>query len=120
MHKNIGYHTRLHLQNTVKVCGGSFGGSLDAETANRLVNAHFTVDITPSGRPVFVDRDGKKVSLYISVDPESTEAGQLALKTYRAAKHAQAEADEEKAQQLRDVLGSMTVEDALAALAKVQ
>ena len=80
--KNIGYHTRLHLNNSVKVVGGSFGGSLDIETANRLVNAHFTVIVKPSGRPVFVDREGREVSLYISVDPEATEKGKEAVKVY--------------------------------------
>ena len=70
--KNIGYHTRLINNNASKVCGGSFGGALDLETANRLVNTHFNVIVKTSGTPVFVDREGREVSLYMSVDPSLT------------------------------------------------
>lgn len=83
--KNIGYHTRLYSDNRVKIQGGSFGGSLDMETAERLVKSWFTVIVKPSGTPVFVDREGREVSLYISVDARETDAGKAALKAWNAA-----------------------------------
>lgn len=85
-HKIIGYHTRLDNNNAVKVCGGSFGGSFDWDTVERLVKSQFTVKIQPSGRAVFVDREGRAVSLYISVDASNTEAGKLALAEDRKAR----------------------------------
>lgn len=84
MSKNIGYHTRLDSNNTVKVTGGSFGGSTDQETIERLVNAHFSVRIKPSGRAVFVDNQDREVTLYITVDPMSTEKGKKVAKEHRA------------------------------------
>lgn len=85
---NIGYHTRLYGNNTVKVCGGSFGGSLDTDTANRLANTHFSVLVKPSGTAVFVDKEGREVSLYISVDVASTDKGIAAIKQWRKEKYA--------------------------------
>lgn len=83
MSNNIGYHTRLRDNNQVKVVGGSFGGTLDLETANRLVRSHFTVTVKASGTPVFVDREGREVHLYISVDPGMTDKGKEAIKAWR-------------------------------------
>jgi DNA-binding protein YbaB len=80
--KNICYHTRLCSDNTKKIVGGSFGGSLDMDTIARLVKAHFTVTVKPSGHPVFVDKDGREVSLYVNVDPKVTDAGKEALRQY--------------------------------------
>jgi len=80
---NIGYHTRLDRDNRVKVIGGSFGGTLCIDTANRLVNAHFEVKIKPSGRAVFVDREGREVSLYMSINPDMTIKGQKVIKAYQ-------------------------------------
>ena len=92
--KNIGYHTRFYSDPTTKVVGGSFGGSLDLETANRLVKSHFTVVVKPSGTPVFVDREGREVFLYFSVDARQTEAGKKALAEWRKDKAAQEEAQQ--------------------------
>lgn len=83
MNKNIGYHTRLDNANSCKVTGGSFGGAVDQETVERLVNHHFSVRIKPSGRAVFVDKQDREVSLYITVDPLSTEKGKQALKEHK-------------------------------------
>ena len=100
LRKNIGYHTRLFSDNRVKISGGSFGGELSMETANRLVRAFHTVVIKPSGRAVFVDREGREVWLYISVDADKTDAGIAALKAWRIEKDA---ADETaKAQNEKD------------------
>lgn len=83
---NISYHTRLYGNNTVKVCGGSFGGSLDIVTANRLISAHFSGVVKNSGTAVFVDKKGREVSLYISVDVSTTDRGVLAIKQWRQEK----------------------------------
>lgn len=85
MLKNIGYHTRLYADNTVKVTGGSFGGAVDMETVDRLTRL-FDVAILPSGTAVFVDREGRHVRLYISVDAATTEKGRAALTEWRKAR----------------------------------
>lgn len=93
--KNIGYHTRLDSDNTKKIVGGSFGGSIDSETVERLVNSQFTVEVKPSGTPVFVDGQGRRVSLYLSVDVVSTAMGQAAMKAYHLERQAKEEAEDE-------------------------
>lgn len=105
MGDNIGYHTRLYGDNTTKVVGGSFGGAIDMQTVERLVRAHFTVTVKPSGATVFVDKQGREVRLYFSIDPGTTTAGQAALREDRAKRMRQAELDrdiEERQQQERD------------------
>lgn len=92
--KNIGYHTRLVSDGT-KVTGGSFGGAIDMETVNRLVRAHFEVAIKPSGRGVFVDKQGREVWLYLGIDATRTEKGKVAYKAWQDQCAAEAEAEEE-------------------------
>lgn len=107
MQKNIGYHTRLYSDNKVKVTGGSFGGQIDADTVTRLVKSHFTVMVKPSGSCVFVDREGREVSLYVSVDAKETAAGKAALKAYNEANRKaweEAEKNERDAQEEIDSL----------------
>lgn len=96
--KNIGYHTRLDNNNTIKVVGGSFGGSIDMETVNRLVMSHFTVVVKNSGRPIFVDKQGREVSLYLNVDAGSTEKGAEALKAWRVELAKRLEEEEDQAE----------------------
>ena len=101
---NIGYHTRLISNNNTKVVGGSFGGAIDADTVERLTRSQFTVIVKHSGRAVFVDREGREVSLYLSVDPESTSVGALALQNYRTEKRrADLEASEQRAKEGREI-----------------
>jgi hypothetical protein len=118
MHKNIGYHTRLISNNSTKVCGGSFVGEIGAETVERLVKAHFTVKIKPSGCGVFIDREGREVSLYISVDPLKTEAGEQALKEDRARRIAEQEDEDVKIAAIDDLMAGMTADEILAKLSK--
>jgi hypothetical protein len=92
---NIGYHTRLYKDNNVKVTGGSFGGAIDRDTVERL-SGLFEVKVLQSGTPVFVDREGREVRLYLSVDPQMTNKGALALQNYRIE---QARLDREREQQ---------------------
>jgi hypothetical protein len=95
---NIGYHTRLWSNNVVKVVGGSFGGQIDMETVNRLANL-FTVTVSNSGNPVFVDREGREVRLYISVDADKTIVGQEALAAWREDRRVQEQGDQERLEQ---------------------
>lgn len=124
MHKNIGYHTRLVADHQTKVCGGSFGGSLDLATANRLVAAHFTCAVKPSGQVVFVDRSGRVVSLYITVDPEATVAGQQAKQEWlkEERKRQEAEAAQEAARQaeIEDAMEGLTHEEIMRRLKPCQ
>lgn len=118
MKRNIGYHTRLALNNSVKVAGGSFGGAFDMETVNRLVRAHFTVAVKPSGRPVFVDRNGRAVSLYFTVDPETTEVGKEAIAADRAKRAKDSEAEAVKREEIERLLDNMSPDEALELLTR--
>lgn len=119
-HKSICYHTRLSNDNTKKICGGSFSGQLDLDTANQLVSAHFTVAIKNSGRAVFVDREGREVSLYISVDPSDTIKGREAIaadRKERAIREAEAAKKEAELQsQLDDLIETHGMERAIELL----
>lgn len=117
MSKSIGFHTRLYGQNSVKVTGGSFGGALDLDTANRLVRNHgFTVIVKPSGNAVFVDREGREVHLYFAVDASQTDAGKAALAVDRKAREAVAREEERKRQEIESLLDDMSPDAALALL----
>ena len=113
--KNIGYHTRLYADNTVKVVGGSFGGSVDADTVARLVKSHFTVIVKPSGTCVFVDKAGREVSLYVSVDARETGAGKEALKQHYAEQQKlweKAQAEEQQAsEEIDSLMGGLSHEE---------
>ena len=114
--KSIGYHTRLSGQNSVKLVGGSFGGPFGMETVERLVKHHFKVEMRPSGRPIFVDREGRHVMLYVTVDPETTEAGKAALADYRAAQ-AKAGLDAEgKARRIQALMEELSDDEILRRL----
>lgn len=117
---NIGYHTRLDTDNSVKVTGGCFGGSFGWETAERLVNVHFTVRIKPSGTAVFVDKQGRDVRLYMSVDAAKTAKGRQALEAYReeqAAREKEAEEREEREKaEIDDLISGMPHEEVLRRL----
>ena len=81
---NTGYHTRLYQDNGVKVCGGSFGGDLSMATANRLTDSFFNVIVKESGHTVFIDRQGREVTLYLTVDAAATIKGAAAQRVWRA------------------------------------
>lgn len=106
MGQNIGYHTRLYRDNTVKVTGGSFGGSIDRDTVERL-SGLFEVKILLSGTPVFVDREGREVRLYLSVDPQMTNKGALALQNYRIEKDRLEREREQQAEQEQNEVDSL-------------
>ena len=120
MNRNIGYHTRLVGNNTVKVCGGSFGGAIDMATVDRLVSAYFTVEVNSTGRAIFVDREGRRVRLYLSIDAEDTTMGKEAIKVWRVADNARREKEAELSAnqegEIDDLLGSMTHEEAVRRL----
>ncbi len=82
MNKNIGYHTRLYGNDSVKLSGGVFGGSIDLETIERLTKYHFKVIIKNSGNAVFVNNNNQEVNLYIKVDPNITTIGKEAKNKY--------------------------------------
>jgi hypothetical protein len=68
----------------MKITGGSFGGEVSMDTANRLVNSHkYTVVVKASGTPVFVDCEGREVTLYFTIDADKTAKGIEALKQWR-------------------------------------
>lgn len=119
--KNVGYHTRLYADNTVKVIGGSFGGSVDMETANRIAKSQFTVVVKNSGTAVFVDKSDREVRLYLSVDVANTEIGKIAIKEWREAR-AKQEAEnqsriEHEEQEIEDMMANLSHEEIVRRLA---
>lgn len=120
MRSNIIYHTRLYGNNSVKCSGGSFHGLIDVQTVERLVNMRFTVRVKPSGTPVFVDREGREVYLYLSVAPETTDKGKEALKAWREERNKrfreQVERDEEQEQELQEIVSALGHDEAMRRL----
>lgn len=110
--KNIGWHTR-DGRTGEKVQGGSFGGAIDQETVDRLVKAHFTVAYTQSGRQTFVDRNGRIVWLYLSVDPETTPQGHEARQIKRQQDEERERLYAAKKAELEDILDGLSVEEAI-------
>ena len=117
MRNIIGYHTRADADNTKKLVGGSFEGQIDAETVERIVQAHFTVTVKPSGRAVFVDRLGREVALYLTVDPSNTVAGRAALADHRRTQEQRQREEDAKRQRAQDAIDSMDTDELLAILA---
>ena len=121
MSNNIGYHTRLYNDVGTKVCGGSFGGSIDMETVNRLMRL-FTVVVKPSGTPVFVDREGREVRLYITVDARETELGKKALAEWRKTKvqeeEERQEREEREAEEINALMRSLSHDEIISRLRK--
>lgn len=115
MTNSIGYHTRLYSDNTKKIVGGSFGGSLDLDTVNRLAKNEFTVSVRESGVPVFVDRHGRQVTLYISVDAAATEKGIRALREWALANERNEETrklqSEKEEAEIEGLLGCLSHEE---------
>lgn len=120
MSENIGYHTRLQSDNTQKIVGGSFGGRIDLQTVERLVKAHFTVTVKPSGRPVFVDKQGREVSLYFTIDPQATTKGAQALKDWREQRarefKAEQEREEKETNERENAMSNMTHDEIMRRL----
>jgi hypothetical protein len=116
MHKSICYHTRLDGNNTIKLTGGSFSGSIDSETVNRIVKAFFTVKVKPSGRLVFVDKQEREVSLYLSISPDDTDAGKAAQAEYLKERGQLQKAEEEKERQINDLMGSLSSDEIIRRL----
>lgn len=100
MYTAVGYHTRAYLDTTQKISGGFFRGGLDAKTIGNLINAYFDVKIMSGGRAVFVDKNGRPVFLYITVDPSMTAKGKELIAANQAAQRSLAQALQ--AQEIRE------------------
>lgn len=121
MGRNICYHTRAATGENVgqKLVGGSFGGAIDQDTVERITRL-FDVKIKPSGTPVFVDKEGREVNLYFSIDPKNTEKGKDALRSYqleqaRLWEEEQAQREREK-EELEELLSKYSHEELLRRL----
>ena len=115
IHRSIGYHTRLDSDTTQKVTGGSFGGSIDLETVQRLVNSHFVVTLKPSGRVVFVDRQDREVRVYLSVDASMTTQGRVLIAQRDTERR---ELEEAQQAQIDGLLDSLSPEEIIARLSQ--
>lgn len=117
-HKSICYQTRLDSNNAVKLTGGSFSGAIDSETVNRIVKAFFSVKVKPSGRLVFVDKEGREVSLYLSISPEDTDAGKAAQAEYLKERAQLQRVEEEKERQINDLMGNLSSDEIIRRLSE--
>jgi hypothetical protein len=115
--RNIGYHTRCRANNAVKISGGSFGGQFDMETVERLTRL-FTAKVLNSGRVVFVDRNGRECSLYITVDPEMTEIGKVALAEYHKQRTEIDRREAEKMELAQTLIDGLTADELIERLSK--
>lgn len=111
--KSIGWITRDSNNDNVRLGGGSFGGSIDMETVERLIKAHFTLQMRPSGSPTFVDREGRHVRLYLSIDPRMTDEGQRLIERDAIERRSAASAMEDR---LSDLLEGLSIEEAIKRL----
>lgn len=116
MNPNIGYHTRLYSDNTKRVCGGIFGGAIDSQTVERLIKSRFTVTIKPSGTAVFVDKEGREVNLYLSVDARKTEPGKVAMKEHQRLRAIKQQEEEAKEKEVGELIASMDTDELLRRL----
>lgn len=121
---NIGWHARSTVDDR-KLVGGSFGGEFSMDTANRLVNRLvnnlFDVVIKPSGTARFVDKSGREVRLYMSIDACNTEKGKAVLKEWREARRIEAEREaeleERRQSELEEAMRGLSHEEVLRRLA---
>lgn len=75
LNKTFCYHTRLSNNNTVKLQGGMLHAS-GIEDAYERVAAMYTIQVSKtsiSGTPEFIDKEGRKISIYLSVHAEHTD-----------------------------------------------
>ena len=112
---SIHYRTRLVDDDTMSATSvwefaSSFGGAIDAETVERLVDRHFKVKITDKGAVYFEDRNGKIVHLYIRVSPARVKQGVQLAKAWRAEQRAKEELMQQEIDMLMD---GMTQEEIL-------
>lgn len=116
MGKSIVYHTRGSMTG-VRITGGSFSGSFDIDTVNRLLRAHkYTAIVKPSGHTVFVDSAGREVSLYLFVDPAETGIGNEAIVNHRAEMNRLQKLDEAKERRVNELIANMTTDELLERL----
>ena len=114
--ENIVYHTRLYATGE-KVVGGSFSGSLDFDTVNRLVNSHFNVIIKTSGNPTFVDKDLREVNLYFNILPNMSEKGKTAIAKYnydiRLREDKRKEKEDNRKEKIENLINNMSDDELL-------
>lgn len=113
------YHSRLFAHHPTKVVGGSITADSLDDAADYLVSQH-TVTVKPSGRAIFVDREGREVNLYLSIEPAETAKGQAALRADREERELaeRIRAEHEAAQQLElaELLRAIDTEEAIRRL----
>lgn len=90
------------------------------ETVNRLVNNNFTVSIRPSGSPVFADKEGRNVNLYLYIDPDETEKGKTTRLSYELAKEQererQCELEKHQQEEIENLTASLSHEEIIRRL----
>lgn len=70
-----------------KLIGGTFDGDLKPDTIQKLVTfLGLKAKIQPSTAITFIDKKERNVSLYVHVDPSSTDEGKHAWDSYHANK----------------------------------
>jgi hypothetical protein len=112
--KNIVYEVRSANSDAL-VRSGAFGGMMDQDTVDRLVNNLFDVEVTKTGRCVLVDHRGNEVRLNLRVIVAHTEKGKAAYAAWRSYMMG-IENEEQLRMELDDAVDSMGLAAALARL----
>jgi hypothetical protein len=107
------------MDNTIKLCGGMFHAE-SWEDATERAAAGYSVHVRPGGGADWIDKDGKRASLYLSVLPERTKRGRTLIE----AEHKRQAIEREKEQtrraalneQLEQLIHSIGIEQAIARL----
>lgn len=90
------------------------------DTVERLAKSHFTVIVKPSGTPVFVDKQGREVRVYFSVDPRDTAMGKAAISEYNKEKARlqaiQEQKEAEQQTQIDDLMAGLSNEEIIRRL----
>jgi len=90
------YHTRDGKG--VKLTGGMCNASTYEQAAQRAAHG-LTIAFANSGMPIFQDKTGREVSLYLSVHPEHLSNYPVALAAYQETKRKAREAAEREEEQ---------------------
>jgi hypothetical protein len=106
----ISYHTRRDGTDE-KITAGAI------HSMSALLN-DYTVIIQPSGRPVFMDDKGRKVNVYMRLDPEDHSGYSAAIKAYRRDQQIAAQLAKDRQEQIDRLLADLSDEEILERLTK--
>lgn len=104
-------HTRG--QNGEKYSGGTWYCDGDLNQAADQLTASHDIIVTNSGRVSFVDKNGRMISIYLTIDPAETEKGKRVLKEHNEKKRRE---EKERQEKLNQLVASVGIDRAIEIL----